>query len=238
MRSPGPRGVSATAWEPGADEPVHRNPAAPDDAVRALVEHIATHPDDDLSTAALAARAGVTPRRLTRLSTEQLGRAPGRYVRQARTEAAAHVLASTTLPMAGVAARCGLGSAETLRQAFTERFGIAPSRYRAAMRPVSGRGDQQDPGPVRTAPWPELPCRTSKVGALGISCPLRGMGSSWMGGPCFTCSPSSRIRRSCKTPPRQGDAGEEVNSRCRTSSTPSTFPTPPYTAGSVHRLRP
>ncbi|USQ85872.1 helix-turn-helix domain-containing protein [Streptomyces phaeoluteigriseus] len=111
-------------------------PAAPDDAVRALVEHIAAHPDDDLSTAALAARAGVTPRRLTRLFTEQLGRAPGRYVRQARTEAAAHVLASTTLPMAGVAARCGFGSAEMPRQAFTERFGIASSRYRAAMRPV------------------------------------------------------------------------------------------------------
>ncbi|MGX1507615.1 UNVERIFIED_CONTAM: transcriptional regulator GlxA family with amidase domain [Streptomyces graminofaciens] len=91
-------------------------PAAPDDAVRALVEHIAAHPDDDLSTAALAARAGVTPHRLTRLFTEQLGRAPGRYVRQARTEAAAHVLASTTLPMAGVAARCGRGSSLRLRQ--------------------------------------------------------------------------------------------------------------------------
>ncbi|MCG7205192.1 helix-turn-helix domain-containing protein [Streptomyces arenae] len=64
------------------------------------------------------------------------GAGPGRYVRQVRTEAAAHVLASTTLPMAGVAARCGFGSAETLRQALTERFGIAPSHYRAAMRPV------------------------------------------------------------------------------------------------------
>ncbi|MGJ7416070.1 GlxA family transcriptional regulator [Streptomyces cinereoruber] len=111
-------------------------PSVPDVGVRMLVEHIAAHPDDDLSTAALAARAGVTPRHLTRLFTEQLGRAPGRYVRQARTEAAAHVLASTTLPMASVAARCGFGSTEALRQAFTERFGIAPSRYRAAMRPT------------------------------------------------------------------------------------------------------
>ncbi|MFF9839195.1 GlxA family transcriptional regulator [Streptomyces sp. NPDC013740] len=111
-------------------------PPAPDDAVRALVEHIAAHPDDDLSTAALAARAGVTPRHLTRLFTQQLGQAPGRYVRHARTEAAAHMLASTTLPMAGVAARCGFGSAEALRQAFTQRYGIAPSRYRAAMRPA------------------------------------------------------------------------------------------------------
>ncbi|WP_229891847.1 GlxA family transcriptional regulator [Streptomyces lavendofoliae] len=111
-------------------------PSAPDDGVRALVEHIAAHPDDDLTTATLAARAGVTPRHLTRLFTEQLGRAPGRYVRQARTEAAAHVLASTTLPMTSVAARCGFGSAEALRQAFTRRYGISPSQYRAAMRPA------------------------------------------------------------------------------------------------------
>ncbi|WP_030963669.1 GlxA family transcriptional regulator [Streptomyces sp. NRRL S-378] len=110
--------------------------AAParDDVVRALVEHIAAHPDDDLRAAALAARAGMTVRHLNRLFTQQVGRAPGRYVRQARTEAAAQLLASTTLPMSSVAKRCGFGSAEALRQAFTERFGIAPSRYRAAMR--------------------------------------------------------------------------------------------------------
>ncbi|MFB7864553.1 GlxA family transcriptional regulator [Streptomyces sp. NPDC056069] len=111
-------------------------PSAPDDGVRALGEHIAAHPDHDLSTATPATRAGMTPRHLTRLFTEHLGRAPGRYVRQARTEAAAHLLASTTLPMTGVAARCGFGSAEALRQAFTKRYGIAPSRYRAAMRPA------------------------------------------------------------------------------------------------------
>ncbi|MGW6982427.1 hypothetical protein ACWGE1_23810 [Streptomyces sp. NPDC054932] len=48
-------------------------PAAPDGAVRALVEHIATHPDDDLSTAALAARAGVTNR-----TQGRSGQLPGR----------------------------------------------------------------------------------------------------------------------------------------------------------------
>ncbi|RST04382.1 GlxA family transcriptional regulator [Streptomyces sp. WAC07149] len=111
-------------------------PPARDDVVRALVEHIAAHPEQDLGTAALAARAGVTPRHLTRLFTQQLGLAPGRYVRRTRTEAAAQLLASTALPMERVAARCGFGSAEALRQAFTQRFGIAPSRYRAAMLPT------------------------------------------------------------------------------------------------------
>ncbi|MFJ8649296.1 GlxA family transcriptional regulator [Streptomyces sp. NPDC093546] len=103
-----------------------------DALVRRLVDHIAGHPDGDLGTVALAALAGVTPRHLTRLFLEHLGQTPGRFVRQARTEAAAHLLASTALPLASVAAKCGFGSAETLRQAFTSRYGIPPSRYREA----------------------------------------------------------------------------------------------------------
>lgn len=82
-----------------------------------------------LATATLAARAGVSERHLTRLFLKHLGQAPGRFVRQARIEAAAHLLSSTTLP--SVAARCGFGTVETLRQAFVTRYGIPPSRYRA-----------------------------------------------------------------------------------------------------------
>ncbi|GAA4926795.1 DJ-1/PfpI family protein [Streptomyces coeruleoprunus] len=107
-------------------------PPPRDDLVRRVVDHVAGHPDGDLRTAALAALVSVTPRHLTRLFVEHLGQTPGRFVRQARTEAAAHLLASTTLPLASVAAKCGFGSAETLRQAFTGRYGIPPSRYREA----------------------------------------------------------------------------------------------------------
>ncbi|WP_406271119.1 GlxA family transcriptional regulator [Actinacidiphila glaucinigra] len=106
-------------------------PAPKNDMVRQLIEHITSHLDHDLNAAALADRAGVTPRHLTRLFLEHLGQPPARFVRQARTEAAAHLLASTALPLAGVATRCGFGSIETLRQAFTSRYGISPSRYRA-----------------------------------------------------------------------------------------------------------
>ncbi|MGW4801663.1 helix-turn-helix domain-containing protein, partial [Nonomuraea sp. NPDC004297] len=82
------------------------------------------------STATLALGAGVSERHLTRLFLRHLGQTPGRYVRQTRTEAAAHLLASTSLPLAAVATRCGFGTAETLRQAFVDRYGIPPSRYR------------------------------------------------------------------------------------------------------------
>ncbi|GAA3442891.1 GlxA family transcriptional regulator [Planomonospora venezuelensis] len=100
--------------------------------VKRVVEHIASNLGGDLATAALAAGAGVSERHLTRLFLKHLGQTPGRFVRQARTEAAAQLLVSSSLPMAAVAARCGFGTAETLRQAFVDRYGIPPSRYRLA----------------------------------------------------------------------------------------------------------
>jgi transcriptional regulator GlxA family with amidase domain len=107
--------------------------------VRGVVDHVTGRLGTDLSTAALAADAGVSERHLTRLFLEHLGQTPGRFVRQARTEAAAHLLATTHLPMPSVAVRCGFGSAETLRQAFLKQYGIAPSPLRTApaARPTS-----------------------------------------------------------------------------------------------------
>ncbi|MDX2704907.1 GlxA family transcriptional regulator [Streptomyces sp. PA03-6a] len=115
------------------------SPPPRDDVVRQLVEHITSHLDHDLNVTALAARAGVTTRHLTRLFVEHLEQSPARFVRKARTEAAAHLLASTMLPLAGVATRCGFGSTETLRQAFTSRYGISPSRYRATQTRLSAK---------------------------------------------------------------------------------------------------
>jgi transcriptional regulator GlxA family with amidase domain len=105
-------------------------PAPENAVVRKLVTHIAAHLDDDLGAAALADRAGVSERHLTRLFLEQVGRPPAKYVRETRTEAAAQLLTSTRLPLAAIARRCGFGSAETLRQAFVCQYGIPPSRYR------------------------------------------------------------------------------------------------------------
>ncbi|WP_432089062.1 GlxA family transcriptional regulator [Streptomyces sp. bgisy095] len=114
-------------------------PPPRDDTVRALVAHITARPDADLGTPALAARAGLTPRHLTRLFTEHLGQPPGRYVRAVRTEAAAQLLVSTSLPLASVALRCGFGTPESLRKAFADHYGVPPSRYRDSMRSTGGR---------------------------------------------------------------------------------------------------
>lgn len=101
------------------------------DVVRQVVDHISSNLDGDLTAPALSSRVGVSERHLTRLFVDDVGETPGRYVRRARTEAAAHVLVTTSLPVTRVASRCGFGTAESLRQAFVKRYGITPARYRA-----------------------------------------------------------------------------------------------------------
>lgn len=101
------------------------------DLIQRVVDHITSQLDGDLSAAALAAYAGVSERHLTRLFIDHTGQSPGRYVRRVRTEAAANLLTSTTLPVEAVARRCGFASADTMRSAFAALYGVSPSRFRS-----------------------------------------------------------------------------------------------------------
>ena len=101
------------------------------DVVQTAIGFITTHLDADLSTAAVAGHVGVSPRHLTRLFDTHLGRPPARFVRQARTDAAARLLESSTLPVSEIARRCGFGSAEALRQSFVGQYAISPTEHRA-----------------------------------------------------------------------------------------------------------
>ena len=109
--------------------------------VQAAIAFITTHLDADLSTAAVAAHVGVSPRHLARLFGTHLGRPPAGFVRQARIDAAARLLESSTLPVSAIARRCGFASAEALRQGFAGRYALSPTEYRArftrAPSPVS-----------------------------------------------------------------------------------------------------
>jgi transcriptional regulator GlxA family with amidase domain len=107
------------------------SPPPEHDLVRRVTAYVTAHLDGDLSTAALAAHVGIGARHLARLFVDQIGYPPGRYVRKARVEAAANLLITTSLPMTGIARRCGFGSAETLRLAFLQQYGTSPSRFRA-----------------------------------------------------------------------------------------------------------
>ena len=105
-------------------------PPPGDRLVRDLLGHIAAHLTEDLTSSALAARAGVSERHLTRLFSAHLGTTPARAVRAVRTEAAAHLVRGSQLSLAAIARRCGLRSAETLRQAFLDHYGVTGDRIR------------------------------------------------------------------------------------------------------------
>ncbi|WP_370617801.1 GlxA family transcriptional regulator [Mumia sp. Pv 4-285] len=92
--------------------------------------YVVTHLDDDLSASRIAEAVGLSERHLSRLFLREFDQTPARFVRQARAQAAAHLLTSTTLTLAAVATRCGFSGAESLRQVFVAIYGTAPSHYR------------------------------------------------------------------------------------------------------------
>ncbi|AXE90520.1 DJ-1/PfpI family protein [Streptomyces sp. Go-475] len=124
-------------------------PPPEDRLVRDLTGYIAAHLSEDLTPAALAARAGVSPRHLSRLFRTHLDTTPARAVRAARTEAAAHLVRSSGLSLAAIARRCGLGSAETLRQALLDHYGMTGDTMRRMpdMPPARAAGQRKTPGP-------------------------------------------------------------------------------------------
>ncbi|MEM8903662.1 MAG: helix-turn-helix domain-containing protein [Actinomycetota bacterium] len=115
-----------------------RHDPAASEALRSVQRHIHASPDDDLSVAALADLAHMSPRHFQRRFAEELGTPPGRYVEQARVEAAQQLLETAEISLHHVADRCGFGTTETLRRAFHRCLGISPTDYRARFGPRTG----------------------------------------------------------------------------------------------------
>lgn len=98
--------------------------------IREVQDAIESEPGGAHSIPELARRASMSPRHFTRVFTEEVGEAPGAYVERIRTEAARRQLEETDDTVTVIAARCGFGSAETLRRNFVRRLGISPDQYR------------------------------------------------------------------------------------------------------------
>jgi transcriptional regulator GlxA family with amidase domain len=108
--------------------------AAVREPLRDLQGWMADHLDADLSVAALAARAHMSPRTFARAFKREIGLTPASYVEALRVERARGALESTDLPVETVARQCGFGTVETLRRAFGRRVGVAPAAYRDRFR--------------------------------------------------------------------------------------------------------
>jgi transcriptional regulator GlxA family with amidase domain len=99
-----------------------------------LAGWIAANLEAELSIEALARQSDISPRHFARLFHDELGTTPAKFVEGIRFEAAQQLLADGDKTLETIAARCGFGSAETLRRVFIRRTGVSPATYRARLR--------------------------------------------------------------------------------------------------------
>jgi transcriptional regulator GlxA family with amidase domain len=99
-------------------------------SLRELQEWLADNLDQDLSVAALAERAYMSPRNFARVFAREVGATPASYVESLRLERGRLLLETTELQLEEIARRCGFGTVETLRRVFTRRLRVGPNDYR------------------------------------------------------------------------------------------------------------
>lgn len=99
-----------------------------------LAEAVRGQLDAEHSLAALAALVGMDVRRFTSAFHDAFGLSPWQYVMRMRLDEAARRLWYGTAPVTEVALATGFASSSHFATAFARRFGVAPTRYRAAAR--------------------------------------------------------------------------------------------------------
>lgn len=102
--------------------------------VRELQHWIVDHVAADLSVEALAKRAAMSSRQFTRLFTDEVGMTPARYVERVRVDAARRTLERSAHGLEEIAGRCGFGSADVMRRAFTRLLQVTPAEYQRRVR--------------------------------------------------------------------------------------------------------
>ncbi|MFD3477413.1 GlxA family transcriptional regulator [Streptomyces sp. NPDC058695] len=103
-------------------------------AVRAAMDAAGADPRVASDLTVLAEVAGVSPRHLTRLFRADTGMTPGQYIESVRLEAARALLEGGGDPVEHIAQAAGFGSSESMRRAFQQTLGVAPTEYRARFR--------------------------------------------------------------------------------------------------------
>jgi transcriptional regulator GlxA family with amidase domain len=98
--------------------------------LRDLQVWIVDRPGADLSVAALASRAGMSPRHLARVFRDELGTTPAQYVETVRIEAVRRLLETTDRSLDQIARQTGFGAVETLLRAFRRQMHTSPGAYR------------------------------------------------------------------------------------------------------------
>ena len=112
----------------------------PRHTLRPVLDAVTADPAAPHSVPAMAALIDVSARHLGRLFVTNVGLTPMQYVDLVRLEAACAMLSDGTDPLDTIAARCGIGTSESLRRLFRRELGTTPSAYRLSHR-LSSAGE-------------------------------------------------------------------------------------------------
>ena len=102
---------------------------------------------------AWAARAGVSPGRLAKVFRAELGVTMTAYLRRARVDRAAVLLAGNRMTLAAVAVAAGYHDQSHLARDFKRLTGVTPGQHRRLNRRAAGRGGGDPDRP----PFPPRP---------------------------------------------------------------------------------
>ncbi len=92
------------------------------------------HLDKPVTVQDLARESGISARHLARRMRAEVGLTPLGWLHQQRIIRAQDLLERTEASVEQIAARCGMGTATTLRRRFHQTVGVSPTAYRTAFR--------------------------------------------------------------------------------------------------------
>jgi AraC family transcriptional regulator len=98
--------------------------------IQPALAYAASHLDEDVSLAALAAQSGLSVFHLQRAFSATAGETPKQFTLRLRLGRAAAMLLTRDESVLDIALDCGFQSHEVFCRAFRRRFGISPSAYR------------------------------------------------------------------------------------------------------------
>jgi AraC family transcriptional activator FtrA len=117
---------------------VHPSPPVDGGSLAPLLEWLDQNLRRDLSLAAIARRAAMSTRTLSRRFREQTGMTPAQWVILVRVRRAQQLLETTWHAVDRVAGLVGFASAATLRVQFQKIVGTSPQAYRRSFRGARG----------------------------------------------------------------------------------------------------
>ncbi len=113
---------------------VNAPPTADGASLAPLLEWLENRLAEPISLDAIAKRAGLSVRTLSRRFREQTGTSPLKWLLRARVRQAQSLLETTSASIELIATRVGFGSATSLREHFQQLVNTTPQAYRRAFR--------------------------------------------------------------------------------------------------------